>query len=107
MAVQPRLEVACEACGFRCRLLWRRVQARTNSVGCRTSTDDRLAEDDLCGTCRKLIGAMLEAVMRRAVVFVVWDSSTVTVAGSWEMSEVQRRKTVAAAMTAEGILRME
>ena len=67
----------------------------------------RLAEDDLCGTCRKLIGAMFEAVMRRAVVFVVWDSSIVTVAGSWEMSEVQWRETVAAVMTAEGILRME
>ena len=41
----------------------------------------RSAKDDLYGTCRKLIGAMLEAVMRSVVVFVVWDSSIATAVG--------------------------
>ena len=67
----------------------------------------RSTEEDLCGNCRKLIGVMFEAVMRRAVVFVVWDSSTVTVAGLWEMSEVQRRETATTIVRVEGILRME
>ena len=54
----------------------------------------RSAQGDLSGTCRKVIEAIFTAVMRRAVVFVVWDSSTVAVAGSepkengWKTLEV-------------------
>ena len=73
----------------------------------------RLVQDDLSGTCRKLIGAMLAAVIRKAVVFAVWDSLTVAAVGpepkdgSWETLEVQRREVAAVAVTAEAMLRME
>ena len=73
----------------------------------------RLAKDDLSGTCRKLIGAIFKAVMRKAVVFAVWDSSTAVSAGSelkddsWKTSEVQRREAVATTVTVEAMLRMK
>ena len=56
---------------------------------------------------------MFEAMMRRAVVFAVWDSSMVVSASSepkeddWETSEVQRRKVAANAVTVEAMLTME
>ena len=51
--------------------------------------------------------------MRRAVVFVVWDSSTAMSVGlepkdyNWEMLEVQWQEAAAIAMTTEEMLRME
>ena len=56
---------------------------------------------------------MLAAVIRKAVVFAVWDSLTVAAVGpepkdgSWETLEVQRREVAAVAVTAEAMLRME
>ena len=51
--------------------------------------------------------------MRRAVVFAVWDSSTMVFASSepkeddWETLEVQRREVAANVVMVEAMLRME
>ena len=52
-------------------------------------------------------------VMQRAVVFVVWNSSTMAAASlepkddGWKTSEVQRREAVTTAVMVEAMLRME
>ena len=52
-------------------------------------------------------------MMKRAMVFAVWNSLTVAATGSepkddsWKTLEVQWRKAGAATVTAEAILRME
>ena len=40
----------------------------------------RLVHDDHSGTCKNLIGTRFTTVMKGAMVFVVWDSSTTAVA---------------------------
>ena len=53
---------------------------------------------------------MFEAVMRRAMVFAVWDSSMVVSASSepkeddWEISEVQRREVAANAVDRKSVV---
>ena len=73
---------------------------------------NRSTQDDLNGTCRKLIRAMFAAMIRRVVVFEVCGSSTAATAGlepkdnGWETSKVQRRETATTTTTAEAMLRM-
>ena len=70
-------------------------------------------QDDLSGTYKKLIIAIFVAVMQRAMVFAIWNSSTVVVASSepkdndWKTSEVQRQEAAVAIVMAEAILRIE
>ena len=68
-----RLVEAREARGFWHKLLWRHIQTPLATGLPRMS---RSTEEDLCGNCRKLIGVMFEAVMRRAVVFVLHNSNS-------------------------------
>jgi len=70
-----------------------RVQAPMTA---RLSRFSRSRRDDYCGTCKILIGARCTVKMVSAVVCVVRDSSTTTVAGSkpkndsWKKSKVLR-----------------
>ena len=70
----------------------------------------RSVQVDLSGTCRKLIKAIFAVVMKRAVVFAVWNSSTAVVVGlepkvdGWKTSEVQRREATAVAVTVKAML---
>ena len=73
----------------------------------------RSVQDDLSDAYRKVIRAIFVAVMTCAMVFVVWDSSTVAAAGSepkdndWKTLEVQRPEVEATIVMAEAMLRME
>ena len=87
---------------------WGRMQSPTAS---RLSQVCRLAQDDLCGTFKTVIGAMFVAVMQTAVVCVVWNPLTTAVVGpepkddGWVTSEVQWRKAAAVVVMAEAILK--
>ena len=73
----------------------------------------RLAQNDLNDTCRNVIEAIFTAVMTRAVVCAMWDSSTTMAVGpepkdnGWKTSEVQRQEVVTTVVTVEVMLRME
>ena len=88
------------------RPMWSLMASRLPQV-CKST------QDDLSGTCRKLIGVIFAAMMQRVVVFAMWNSSTATAAGpepkdnGWKTSEVQRWEAAAAAVMAEVMLRME
>ena len=73
----------------------------------------RSTQDDLYGTFKTVIGAMLVAVMQMAVVCAVWNSLTTTTAGpepkddGWVTSKVQRRKAAVVVVMAKAMLKKE
>ena len=89
---------------------WGRVQSPTML---RLSRLCRSAQDDLCGTFKTVIRAIFVAVMKRAMVYAVWNSLTMAAAGSepkdnyWMTSEVQRRKVAVVVVMAETMLKKE
>ena len=84
----------------------RRVRAPTML---RLSRFSRSAQDDLCGSFKTVIEAMLVAVMWAAVVCAMWNSLTTAAAGpepkddSWMTSKVQRRKAATVVVMAEAM----
>ena len=52
----------------------------------------RSAQDDLSGSCKKLIGVIFTTVMKSAVVFAVWNSSTAMAVGSNQRTMAGRRR---------------
>ena len=79
----------------------------------RLSPTSRSVQDNLSDTSKNVIGAIFAAMMRRAVICVVLDSSTTAAAGpelednDWKTLKVQWREVAATIVMAEAMLRLE
>ena len=79
----------------------------------RLSPTSRSVQDNLSDTSRNVIGAIFVAMMRRAVICAVLDSSMIAAAGpepednDWKALKVQWREAAVTIVMAEAMLRLE